>query len=110
MDATQTVTASLVDICLPCYLLDSYSREGQCLTLAPLGLSADETVDALLGDFNSAVCDIPWTLNDDELRAAFRDALQGVNLRGVDADGNRVDEPTDDDDCDGPYVYVVVEW
>ena len=104
------ISARYVDTCLSDYLQDSYSRDGQTLCLSPLGLSLDDAVESL---FDSMDCDagIPEYISDDDIKAALRDALAGVDLRYIVENGDRCDEtPEDDRDDIEPYLYVVLEW
>jgi len=103
------ITARYVDTCLSDYLQDSYSRPGQTLCLASLGGTIEETVEALYEsiDWDS---DIPESIEEESIKEALRDELQGVDLHYIDEEGNRCDEPEEDRDSDEPYLYVVLEW
>lgn len=109
------ITAQYVDTCLPDYLQDGHNREGECLAFSPLGLSLEETVESLAGSVDTMLWDAgcPESILDTDIRDALRDALDGVDLRAVDGDGNRIDgepEESDDDCIDEVYVYVVLRW
>jgi len=102
------ITARYVDTCLSDYLQDSYSRPGQTLLLASLGSDLASTVEELV-----ASCDdsgIPETISESDIARAVRDAIEGIDLRYIDENGTRQDEPSDDRDGDEPYLYVVLEW
>lgn len=106
-----SITARYVDTCLSDYLQSSYSGPGQFLCLTPTGLSLDEAVDSLYDSVACTDAGIPEHISDEQIRAAFRDALQGVDLRWIDENGNRCDEtPEEGHDGDEPYIYVVLEW
>lgn len=104
-----TITARYIDTCLSSYLQDGYNRPGQSLCLASLGCDLATTVEALVA---SVDCDagIPDVLSDADLARALRSALEGVDLRYIDEDGNRQEEPDEDRDDEEPYIYVVLEW
>jgi hypothetical protein len=103
------LTAEYVDTCLPCYLQDSYSRDGETLLLSPLGLTHEETVEELINSIDHD-CGLPEEFGDDDLREVVGQAIEGIDLRDVDANGNRVDEPIEDDSGDFPYIYVRLSW
>jgi len=101
-------TARVVDICLSDYLQSSYSAPGQALAYASLGDTIEGTADQLVASLDGM--EIPEHIDDVSLRAAFVDALQGVDLRYIDENGNPCDEAPEDRDGDEPYLYVVAEW
>ena len=105
------ITARYIDTCLSDYLQDGCNRPGQALCLAGLGGTLEETVDSLydsISDFES----IPESIDEEAIKTAFRDELfGGIDLRYIDEDGNRQDDPDDEErDGDEPYLYVVLEW
>jgi len=114
------ITAEYVDTCLPCYLQDGHNRKGEWLLCeAPYGQTEDEFVDALIEQMNgeSPPEDFEesfpeWPKN--EIRAALKEAVAGVDLRFIDNDGHEVDkgDMTDEHvyEDDHPYVYVVLRW
>jgi hypothetical protein len=105
------INARYVDTCLSDYLQDSYSRPGQCLAFAPLGLTREETAEALFDSLPFPL-EIPESITDEDIKDAFFDEIfHGVDLRYIDGDGNRCDEtPEERPDCEEPYLYVVLEW
>jgi hypothetical protein len=103
------ITARYVDTCLSDYLQDSYSRPGQTLLLTSLGLDLATTVESLMESMDGD-CGLPESISDVEIARAVRDAIEGVDLRYIDENGNRCDEPEEDRDGDEPYLYVVLEW
>jgi hypothetical protein len=119
-DATKRfeITAEHVDTCHPDYLQDGHNREGEWLLFAsPYGQSAEDAADELIGMMNGEAPpeDFPKDVSDDVLRAAFIEALQGVDLRPIDGSGNRIEPGEEDDSADNefedqPYVYVVLRW
>ncbi len=120
--SSYTISAKHVDTCMPCYLQDSHSRDGEwLLCAAPRGQAADELAEELYDqmqgeappeDFENAFPD-GWPSRE-VLLATFREALEGVDLRFIDGDGNPVDaeDMTDEHTYEGesPYVYVVLQW
>jgi hypothetical protein len=102
------LTAQYIDTCMPCYLLDSYSRDGQTLLLSSLGLSLEGTVRALIDSIDSDA-GIPEGVSDDDLASVIGEAIQGVDLRAINAEGNRTTDPIETDG-DEPYLYVLLEW
>jgi hypothetical protein len=104
-----TITARYIDTCLSSYLQDGCNRPGQSLCLTSLGSDLATTVEGLV---DSVDCDasIPETISDADLARALRSALEGVDLRYIDENGNRQAEPADDRDSEEPYIYVVLEW
>jgi len=104
-----TITARHVDTCLSDYLQDGYNRPGQMLCLASLGGDKAETVSDLVSSMHCEG-DIPASIDDTEIEAAFLSALEGVDLRYIDGDGNPQDEPAKDREDEEPYLYVVLEW
>lgn len=107
--SNNTITARYVDTCISDYLQDGYNRPGQALALCSLGCSVEDTVRELV---NSVTNDesIPECYEDTDLEIAVLAAIDGLDLRYIDEDGNRQDEPDDDRDGDEPYLYVVLEW
>jgi hypothetical protein len=53
---------------------------------------------------------IPEAVTNGEILDALKAALAGVDLRYIDEDGNRQEEPDEDRDSEEPYIYVVLEW
>jgi len=104
-----SITARYVDTCLSDYLQDGYNRPGQALCLASLGCSIEDTAQQLL-ESNQGDPWLPECFEDADIKAALIAALEGVDLRYVDEDGNPQDEPDEDRDHEEPYVYVVLEW
>jgi len=104
-----SITARYVDTCLSDYLQDGYTRPGQTLCLTSLGCDAEGTVSALMESIDMDA-GIPEHISDDEIRKALTDAIEGVDLRYIDENGNRCDEPPEDRDHEEPYLYVVLEW
>jgi hypothetical protein len=86
-----TITARYIDTCLPSYLLDGCNRPGQALCLATTGCDLATTVEALVDsvDWDS---NIPQELSEGDIARALRSALDGVDLRYIDGDGNRQEE------------------
>lgn len=103
------ITARYVDTCLSDYLQDSYSRDGQTLLLCSLGTNRADTAQALVESMDMDA-GVPESVTDDQIFDAVNAALEGVDLRYIDEDGNRQDEPAEDRDGDEPYLYVVLEW
>jgi len=103
------INANVVDICLSDYLQRSYDGPGETLCYASLGDDIEGTVDQLVESMDHD-CGIPEQVTDDEIRQAFRDALQGVDLRYIDGDGNPCDEVPDERDDIEPYLYVTLTW
>jgi hypothetical protein len=105
------ITARYIDTCLSDYLQDGCNRPGQALCLTSPGCTLDESVDALFDsiDWDSGIPEsVPY--GDVSIKDALRSALQGVDLRYIDEDGNRQEEPDEDRDSEEPYIYVVLEW
>lgn len=109
MSNTTRIEAFYVDTCLPDYLQDGHTRDGETLCLAPLGCTESETVDALYESIDWDA-DIPESIDDEDIKTALADAIQGVDLRAVDEDGNRIDGEAPESDGDEPYVYVYLKW
>lgn len=103
------ITARYIDTCLSDYLRDSCNRPGQALALCSLGSSIEDTVQELLGSVSNLE-NIPECYEDQDLELALLAAIEGVDLRYIDEDGNRQDEPDEDRDEEEPYLYVVLEW
>ena len=105
------ITARYVDTCLSDYLQDGYSRPGQALGFASTGCSLADTVEQIVTSVTNDE-GIPACYEDSDLEAAVLAALEGVDLRYIDENGNRQDEPEDDGAWRGdePYIYVVLEW
>ena len=103
------ITAQYVDTCLPCYLQDGHNRPGETLLLASLGSDLATTVEELMDSMDDD-CGLPESVSNEEIARAVRGAIDGVDLRYVDEEGNRQDEPAEDRDSDEPYVYVVLRW
>ena len=112
-------TAEHVDTCHSDCLQNGHNREGEWLLFAsPYGQSAEDAADELIGMMMNGEAppeDFPEDVSDDVLRAAFVEALQGVDLRPIDGSGNRIepdeeDDSADDEPEDQPYVYVVLRW
>lgn len=105
------VTARYVDTCLSDYLLDGCNRPGQALGLASLGFDRKETARELSSSVLSGDFGIPDLVECGDVIQAFYDALEGVDLRYIDGDGNPQDErPEEDPGDEEPYLYVVLEW
>jgi hypothetical protein len=80
------ITARYVDTCLSDYLQDGYSRPGQCLAFASLGMSIEDTVEMLAGSVDTMLWDdetVPSTLEGSDVRDALRDAIEGIDLRSI---------------------------
>jgi hypothetical protein len=103
------ISARLIDICLPDYLRASYSGPREQLACASLGATLEETADTL-HDSLDYIDDFPEEITDDQIKAKFRDALAGVDLRYRDEQGNPCDDVPDDREGDEPLVYVVLTW
>lgn len=104
-----TITARYIDTCLSSYLQDGYTRTCQTLCLASLGCDLATTVETLVASVDGDA-GVPEKYSDGDLARALRSALEGVDLRYIDEDGNRQEEPDDDRDSEEPYIYVVLEW
>lgn len=104
-----TITARYIDTCLSDYLQDGYTRAGQSLCFAPLGCSIEETVEALASSVDGDST-IPECYEEIDLEIALKEAIGNVDLRYIDEDGTRQDEPADDRDSEEANVYVVLEW
>jgi len=109
------ITATYVDTCLPCYLQDGCNRPGQTLCLASLGEDLADTVESLWDsiDWDAG---IPEDISDVAICRALRSALDGVDLRAIDGEGNRINvaqcdehNPEGEDDFD-TYLYVSLSW
>lgn len=95
---TSSVTAEHVDTCFPDYLQDGHTRDGEWLALTHLsGQTVDEAAQELLDMINGEAPpeDFPEDIDDAAILAAFRDALQGADLRAVDRNGNKIDSNVD---------------
>jgi hypothetical protein len=100
------ITAQYVDTCLPDYLTDHHCRPGERLVMSALGVSLDVAVREMFDNAD----DVPDCFDDEEIKTAVREALAGVDLRWIDANGNRVDEAPEEHDDEEPMVYVVLRW
>lgn len=107
MPQTHKISATYVDTCFVDYLTDHDER----IVGALLGSSIDETAEYLADEIYGTE-DFP--LGDtvyDALKRAIRDAINGLDLRPVDANGNRVTPGSDDanDEQSSVWVKIVVE-
>lgn len=100
------ITAQYVDTCLPDYLTDHHCRPGERLVMSSLGVSIDQAVSEMLDNAD----DVPDCFDNEEIKTAVREALAGVDLRWIDANGNRADEAPEEHDDEEPMVYVVLRW
>lgn len=100
------ITAQYVDTCLSSYLLDHHTRPGERLVMSSLGMSLKRTISEMLDNAD----DVPDCFDNEEIKTAVREALAGVDLRWIDANGNRVDEAPEEHDDEEPMVYVVLRW
>jgi len=106
-----TITARYVDTCLSDYLQDSYSRPGQALCLASLGCSIEQTVEELLNSLDDSDSGFPETIGNDEIKEVLAEAIEAIDLRYIDENGNRCQTPPEEDrDCEEPMLYVLIEW
>jgi hypothetical protein len=99
--------AYYVDTCLSDYLQDGHNRDGEALAFASLGGTVEDTVEQLL---DSIEFDQAPDVSDDEIRFCFGEAIADIDLRYIDENGTRCDEPAEDRDHEEPYLYVVLKW
>jgi hypothetical protein len=114
------MSAQYVDTCMSCYLQASYSSETSTLLMCtPTGQTLDEAVEELLSDLNSGCnTDMPddEDVPDFEIGKALRAALDGVDLRHISDDGDRITAEEfeaaypDEFPDEYPSVYVVLRW
>jgi len=132
-----TLSADYVDTCMPCYLQDHHSREGEMLLQClPHGQSIPEAVEDLF-ESESTWDRFPGgeEISQEAIEEALTSALEGVDLQYLDLEGNRCEsdpEPEghaetcsmmDGEDlplctcgydlwqgAEPSYVYVVLRW
>jgi hypothetical protein len=106
------ITASVIDICLSSYLQYGPGETREIL-LSSLGLSEDDTVEELFDSISDEffASGPGSTISEDEIKSILRDAIQGVDYRYIDQDGNACDEiPEGDRDDEEPYLYLRLDW
>lgn len=105
---TKTATfngLTYIDFCLPCYLTDSYSRDGQMLVPIYDGnYEPKDVADEVLEYIDSMVNEFPSSIKSEEIMQWCID-----NDFFIEEDGNWKDTDQDDED-ECPYHYVLVEW
>lgn len=102
-------TAQYVDTCLPDYLRGSAGENEALLYGTPAGQEdahelACQMVEGLFDP------DIPDEIEDSAIIEALAKALDGVDLRPINADGFRVEELADDEEGSDSQIYVVLRW
>ena len=106
------VTAEYVDTCISCYLQSSYAGDGEWLLLAMChGQTRSKLAEELIYSFDDY--DAPEWVCPETMRDAIYEAIEGVDTRAIDPDGNRVEDPEGidpDELAEGPYIYVVIRW
>lgn len=108
---TYTIECHYKDTCLSDYLTDHHNGNNELLIgISPHGQSKDEASRELLREAD-LFDKIPAEIGNAELKAAFLSALAGVDLRWIDAEGNRHrEEPQEDNEEEGAYVWFVLTW
>lgn len=109
------VSCNYEDTCLGCYLTDHHNRQGELLLgIYPHSQTESEAASELLEELNSSDWDLPEALTDDLLKAAFSEAVKGVDFRYIDKDGQRVEELTDAEEDhligESSQVWFVLTW
>jgi hypothetical protein len=106
------ISASVIDICLSSYLQYGPGKTREIL-LSSLGLSEHDTVESLFDSISDE-----WfatgpgsTISEDEIKSILLEAIQGVDYRYRDQEGNACDEiPEDTDDQEEPFLYLRLDW
>lgn len=117
------VVASLIDVCLACYVTDHHNRNGELLLCTEVCATTTiaEVRDGLLNDLNGCCRDVPdefWPLAESAIRewASERAGIAGVDdaFDGglpLQADGDATDSPDDLSDGDEwPQVWLLLEY
>ena len=122
------------DTCFSDYLQDHHNRDGECL----LGISTefynkkfandevvqrgesfdaivyakDEAAHALMLEINIGDFGIPSEITDEQLCKAFNQAVEGVDFRYIDENGNRVSEENMPEErySEEPMIWFVLYW
>lgn len=99
------VTAEHVDTCLPCYLQDGHNREGELLLLCtPWGQTIPQAAQEMM-ESESCWDGFPGEeeISERQILSALWSALEGVDLRYIDLEGERCEEDPEPeghaDDC-----------
>lgn len=108
-----TITARYVDTCLPDYLQDHHNRPGEMLVGSYLGMTKEDTALEMLQNMDDDSV-LPPGWDPDTVQAEIAMVLNGVDLRMVDAHGNRVDtkasEAEESDGLSEAMVWVLLTW
>ena len=109
------VSCTHVETCLGCYLTDHHNREGELLLgIVPRSQTEDEAVEELLEEALSSYGEVPAIVTEDMLKAAFEEALEDVDLRWIDSNGERQDKPPSEDEeefsLELPKAWFVLTW
>ena len=111
------LSASYVDTCQACCLLDGHTRGGEMLLYTvPYCQMPIEALDELM---DSWIDELPQpTIPDEGWAQVLLPVLEQIDWRAIDSRGNRIESIGADDCCcdyydehdDPPNVYVVIKW